>query len=66
MKKNIEKIKCMSCQKQDTVEINVILKEQIVECPSCGKFMKITHTKTRRTVRNLEDNLRTGVTKEDV
>ena len=66
MEKNIEKIKCMSCQKQDTVEINVILKEQIVECPLCGKFTKVTHTKTRRTVRNLEDNLRTGVTKGDV
>ena len=56
----------MSCQKQDTVEINIILKEQIVECQLCGKFMKVTHTKTRRTVRNLEDNLRTGVTKGDV
>lgn len=66
MEKNIEKIKCMSCQKQDTVEINLNLKEQIVECPLCGKFMKITHTKTNRTVKNLEENLRAGVTKGDV
>ena len=41
MEKNIEKIKCMSCQKQDTVEINVILKEQIAECPLCGKFIQM-------------------------
>lgn len=66
MKKNIEKIKCMSCQKQDTIEINTILKEQIVECPLCGKFMKVTHTKTNRTVKNLEDNLRAGATKAGV
>ena len=66
MEKNIEKIKCMSCQKQDTVEINAILKEQIVECPLCGKFMKVTHTKTNRKIYNLEDNLRAGVTKGDV
>ena len=39
MKKNIEKIKCMSCQKQNAVEFNAILKEQIVECPLCGKFI---------------------------
>ena len=66
MEKNIEKIKCMSCQKQDTVEINVNLKEQIVECPLCGNFMKVTHTKTNRTVKNLEANLRADVTKVDV
>ena len=56
----------MSCQKQDTVEINVNLKEQIVECPLFGNFMKVTHTKTNRTVKNLESNLRAGVTKLDV
>ena len=66
MEKNMEKIKCMSCQKQDIVEINVNLKEQIVECHLCGNFMKVTHTKTNRTVRNLEENLRAGVTKVDV
>lgn len=51
-------LSCMNCKKP--IELDALLKKQIVKCESCGNYHEINYTKNTRSVKNLEKNLRTG------